>query len=540
MEGDRDKRIPWLFLVKESGVQGTSTAPFSIRLAEVMAALSLATDLGMGQPLEFALCSCLLAVRLAEQVGLPEATLHAVYYQALLRYIGCNADTYLLAAIVGDELALRSEYARVDTADTPAVLGLVLRHIRRAQADESSLQAIRSIAQGLVTLPSVTKQGFAGHCEVAQRLAERFGFQEEVIAGLGQLYERWDGRGAPRGLKGEAIAPAVLVVALAQDVITFSRMGGVEAAVALARERRGAAYDPRLVDAFCRQPTTLLAGLETEPTWDAVLASEPGARVSLSDDRFDAVCQAIADFADIKSPYLLGHSSGVAELAAEAARWAGLPASDVRAVRQAGYLHDVGRVGISAGIWGKPGPLSDGEWERVRLHPYYTERVLARPRTLAPLGALAALHHERLDGSGYHRGLPGRALAPTARLLAAADVYHALTEPRPHRPARSPEVAADLLRREAHAGRLDGEVVRAVLAAAGHRVGRGRRELVAGLSARELEVLRLLARGHSLKQIAARLFIAEKTADNHVQHTMARSASPPVPGPPSSRWNTSF
>ena len=193
-------------------------------------------------------------------------------------------------------------------------------------------------------------------------------------------------------------------------------------------------------------------------------------RARLSIEQFDNACRAIADFADIKSPYTLGHSVGVAELAAQAAHGCGLPDADMVTIRWAGLLHDIGRVGISAGIWGKPGPLSTREWERVRMHPYYTERVLARPGVLARLGALASLHHERLDGSGYYRGFSANMLSPAARILAVADVYHAMTELRPHRPALKPEQAADQLRLEARAGRLDSEAVNHVLAAAGHQV----------------------------------------------------------------------
>ncbi len=188
------------------------------------------------------------------------------------------------------------------------------------------------------------------------------------------------------------------------------------------------------------------------------------------------------------------------------------------AIRRAGLLHDIGRVGVSSGIWEKPGPLSEREWERVRMHPYYTERVLARPPALARLGALASLHHERLDGSGYHRGVPASMLSPAARILAAADVYHAMIEPRPYRPARTPEAAAEELRREVRAGQLDSEAASGVLAAAGHRVRSTRRALVAGLSEREVEVLRLIARGHSKKQIGGLLTISQKTVDHHIQH----------------------
>jgi HD-GYP domain-containing protein (c-di-GMP phosphodiesterase class II) len=489
-----------------------------LRLAEVMAALSLATDLGMAQPLEHALRTCILAVRLGEALELSETDLRDVYYYALLRYIGCNADTYAFAALWGDELAVRADFATVDSGHAREVMGMVLRHLLRANQGASPLELAGVVARGLLASPRVANEGFAGHCEVARRLGERLGFGEGVVRALGQLYERWDGRGAPRGLKGEDVALAVRVVSLAQDAATFHRLGGAEAAVGVVRRRRQAAYDPRMADCFCDRAEHLLAGLDQEPSWETVLALEPGGRTWLSAEQFDAACEAIADFADIKSPYTLTHSTGVATLAAEAARRCGLPAADVAALRRAALLHDVGRVGVSAGVWGKAGPLSEREWEQVRLHPYHTERVLARSRGLAPLGALAALHHERLDGSGYHRGAPAAQLSPAARILAAADTYQAMSEPRPHRPALPPHKAAEELRREAHAGRLDAEAVSAVLSAAGHRVPAVRREMVAGLTEREIEVLRLLSRGQSMKRIAAALVISEKTVDNHIQH----------------------
>jgi HD-GYP domain-containing protein (c-di-GMP phosphodiesterase class II) len=292
----------------------------------------------------------------------------------------------------------------------------------------------------------------------------------------------------------------------------------VDAAVAMARQRSGGAYDPHIAACFCEAAPRLLDGLEEEPSWETVLALEPGSRSYLSEAALDTACGAIADFADIKSPSTLGHSTGVAQLAGAAAQRAGLPSDDAATVRRAALLHDVGQVGVSSSIWEKLGPLSERDWERARLHPYYAERVLARPAALARLGAIASLHHERLDGSGYHRGVPGSLLPPSARILAAADVYHALTEPRPHRVPLTPERAADELRQQVRAGHLDGEAVDAVLAGAGHRVRRTRHELVAGLSEREIEVLRLVARGQSMRQIAAQLVIAEKTVDNHIQH----------------------
>jgi HD-GYP domain-containing protein (c-di-GMP phosphodiesterase class II) len=492
-----------------------------IRLAELMTALSTATDLGMGQPIEHAMATCIVAVRLGELAGLADADLRDAYYEALLRYIGCNADTYWLSSLIGDELTFRTEVASVDTADDMAMIALMVRSIRRTHAGENLVRQALALARGAAQVPQFRSSFFPGHCEVARRLAERLGFPASFVTTIGQIYARWDGKGVP-ALRGDAIAPAMLVASLAQDAVVFYRLGGAEAAAAMARERSGGAHAPYLVELLCRHGDQLFAGLDDAPVWDLVIGHEPGEQRVLDDQEFDAACEAIADFADIKSPALLNHSRRVADLAAAAAERCGLPAADVTALRRAALLHDIGKVGVSAGIWGKPGPLTAHEWELVRLHPYYTERVLARPTALARLGELAALHHERLDGSGYYRRLAGPMLPVTARLLATANAYCALTEQRPYRAPCPPEEAARLLRREVQSGRLDGEALGAVLAAAGHQAGGRQRESVAGLSQRELEVLRLIARGYTTRQVADTLVISAKTADRHIQNIYAK------------------
>src|SRR5581483_1383402 len=215
---------------------------------------------------------------------------------------------------------------------------------------------------------------------------------------------------------------------------------------------------------------------------------------------------------------------GVADLAGQAAGLAGLGSQAPDLVRRAGLVHDLGRLGVSNAIWDKPGELSHAETERVRLHPYLTERMLASSPTLAPLAAIAVQHHERLDGSGYPRGLAGSAISPEGRVLAAADFYHSRTEPRPHRPAVTPDEAAAQLRAEARAGRMDGDAVTAVLGAAGHRATR-RPARPGGLTGREVEVLRLLARGLSNREIAERLVISRKTASHHIEHIYAKTGT---------------
>ena len=262
-----------------------------------------------------------------------------------------------------------------------------------------------------------------------------------------------------------------------------------------------------------------------------MIAAEPGLVKPLVGEQLDTALETLADFGDLKSPWFTGHSRGVARLAAAAAQEAGLADDAVTELRRAALVHDLGRTGVPNTIWDKPAPLTDAEWERVRLHPYYAERMLARPEALARLGAIAACHHERLDGSGYHRSLPGSALSPSARILAAADAYHAMTEARPHRDALEPEQAAAALRGEVRAGRIDADAAEDVLTAAGHRrAGARERARPAGLTARELEVLLLVARGASSRDVAQELTIAEKTARNHIEHIYAKLDVSPCRG----------
>jgi len=486
-----------------------------VRLAELMAALSMATDLAMGQPMEQAIASCIVSVRLGEAAGLGSQALQDTYYLALLRYVGCNADVAWLASIVGDEIALRREFMLIDGADDGAAIALMLRSIRAGGG--GAWHVAQAIVRGFAQLPLLRQSFFPGHCEVASRLAERMGFAPSFQAAVAQLYARWDGKGVP-ALKGDAVAPAMQVVSLAQDAVNFLRAGGMPAMLQMVRERRGKAHSPRLCDLLCAQADSLLAGLDAEPVWEQVLAMEPGDAIRLDSRQLDAACEAMADFIDLKSPHHLGHSRRVAELAAAAAGLLGLGEEETACVRRAGWLHDIGRAGVSASFAHLNGPLTDRQWEQIRLHPYYTERILARCAGLADVARLAALHHERLDGSGYAKGLRASMLPPAARLLAAADLYCSLREARPHRAALDEAPAAAALAGQADAGRLDRQAVDAVLSCAGITPPRRRAGAPGGLSERECEVLRHLARGATLKQVARTLDLSVKTVDRHVQN----------------------
>lgn len=487
----------------------------NIRLAELVVPLSLATDIGTGEPMESSLCACLLALQLGDAVGLRAMELADLYYLTLLRAAGCTAATEISAAIFGDEDAFRAQTRLVDYGDSEEMLRALIQYI----GAELPVQERAAALMNAVAI--ITRDGgemFASHCEVAQMLAGRLGMNAEVQTALGQIHERWDGRGGPKGLKGESINPIMRIAQLAHHIIVFHSVGGIECAVTMTRKWSGSALDPTLVERFCEEAPRLCQVLETDSPSEAVLAIEPEPHSHVSSEQMEAAFKAVADFADLKTVYTLGHSSGVAHLASAAAEYLRLPLEDVIRVRYAGYLHDLGRVGISTAIWNKPGALSDSEWERVRLHPYFTERILTRSGPLSQLAGLAAAHHERLDGSGYHRGVVAQMLSPLMRILAAADVYHAMLEPRPHRPAPGRDEAAGTLRRLVQEGHLDPDAVDAVLTVAGHGVSLARRTRIAGLTDREVQVLRLLARGSSNREIAQRLTISPQTAGHHVRH----------------------
>ena len=492
----------------------TVPSPNSPRLAELVASLSLATDLGTGQPMEHALRVCLLATELGASLGMTEQECSDVYYIALLRAIGCVSDAHRVAARFGDELRAYAQISLMDLAQPSEMFDLLLRHVGQGQPVP---RRARMITAALAAGSHERDQTISAHCEVAERLACRLGMRDEVALGVTQVYERWDGRGSPGRLRGERIRRSARVVTLAQDVELFHRIDGVEAAIRVTRQRSGTLYDPVVVERFCQDAPRLLSVLDAD-AWDAVLKAEPGGRPTLTLAGFEQATRAIADFVDLKSAFTAGHSSGVASLAAAAAVRLGFDESEVTVLRQSAYVHDLGRVGISASIWEKQGPLSGADWERVRLHPYYTERVLGRPHALAHLSTIAGQHHERLDGSGYFRGIPSTMLSPATRVLAAADVYHAMIERRPHRPAHTPESSATYVQAEARAGRLDADAVDAVLTAAGHRVPAVRREWPSGLSDREVEVLQLVAQGLTNREMAKHLSISKKTVGHHIQH----------------------
>ena len=488
-----------------------------LRRAELLAAISLAIDLGLGQPMEHMLRSSLIATRIAERMALDAQQRATVYYANLVGWIGCHADSHELSALFGDDIAFRADTYSVDRTGLP-FLRLMISHVGRGLPGWE--RGIRSAAFVLTARNQVAKL-IHSHCSSAGVLSDRMGLDRQVGKSLAFIFERWDGRGMPKGAAGDDIPVEIHLVQVADVVEVHLRTGGLERAVEVVRSRRGTQFSPAVAEVFERDAAAIVDGLLEMDVWSAALAQAPDRDRTLDGDEIDELLRAMADFVDLKCPCSPGYSRGVADLVAAAARHLAMSKADITRLYRAGLVHGLGRMGVSNQIWEKKGPLSTAERERVQMYPYLTGRILSRVRGLESVVSVATKHEERVDGSGFPRALAGAELTAQDRLLAAAVSYHQLLEPRPQWPALDPRDAASQLRQEARAGRLDAESVEAVLVAAGHRASR-RTPQPAGLTAREIEVLRLVAQGRSNREIAAELFIAEKTARNHVEHVYAK------------------
>lgn len=490
-----------------------------IRLAELVAAISLATDLGTGQPTGHALRTCHLSMGFAREMGTAPQELFDTYYVSLLRFLGCTSEASQDAAFnAGDDIALNAGLSPSFMGGTSEMMGWMLRNLA---AGQGPFTRVRALANAF-TDPKGAERAIRAHCEVGQMLAGRIGLGDSVLRALGRSFERWDGKGLPDGVAGEEIPASCRIAIVARDFELLNRIFGSEEATETLRRRKGKAYEPRVVDTAIEHGFRLLTEIDEGSVWDAVLEAEPGPPLTVEDDRIDDVLTAFAHFTDLKSPFLHGHSKGVADLAELAARTDGASGMDPLLLRRAGLVHDLGRVAVPSGIWNKERALSDEEWERVRLHPYYTERILVRCDSLRELAEVASSHHERMDGSGYHRGTKAPSLSREARLLATADAFRAMTELRPYREALSTSAAAEELDRDCSEGRLDVPCSRAVLEAVGESRRPGRSAWPAGLTDREVEVLRLLAAGLSNRQMARELVLSPKTVGRHVENIYAK------------------
>ncbi|HEX2883463.1 MAG TPA: HD domain-containing phosphohydrolase [Candidatus Limnocylindria bacterium] len=491
-----------------------------LRLADLLASVSLLSDLGFALPAEESMRSAVIATALARRLGLDEPTVSDALYTALIQHLGCTGFAHEASAVYGDEMLLNAAVARVDTNDIGDVVNTLIRTTTRGRGP---VDWVRVVLATIVGGDRFGRMFATARCEVDRETARRLGLPGSVRRALHESAEAWNGRGGVQGLRGDDISIAARIAAVSATVARFDAIGGPAAAAEVARRRAGGELDPAVCAAFSDHAAQILAEAHAGDPRDALLAAEPAPARVVAEADLPVVAGAIGDVADLKSTYTLGHAAGVARLADAAADTIGLGLEARWRLRIASLLHDVGRVGISTATWDRRGALSAADREQVRLHPYHSERILARSAALEPMAIIAGMHHERLDGSGYHRGSRAREIGTEARILAAADALQAMTQDRPHRPAHGPDEAAEALREEARAGRLDAEAVAAVIGAAGLTArGPVRGAAPAGLSDREVEVLRLVARGHSNREIADRLVVSPRTAEHHVQHIYAK------------------
>jgi len=478
-------------------------------MAGVVAALSVVSDLARGHPSGEAMRASLLATELARRAGLDERDQGEVYYGTLLRFAGCAATSHEIAAVFGgDDIVVR---ARGDLID-PAEPAEAMEFLAGLGVDAVRLRAMGGPA-GVARLKA---EGARADCEVGADLTARLGLPEGVRRAVLDSFERFDGLGVPGGRAGAEIAEAARFAAVGYAAVMFDAVGGGEAAEQAVARWSGRALDPAVVAVFADAPGELLAMSSPEDLWAAVVDAEPAPRRGFRGEAaFEEALAGFGDAADLKSPWFTGHARGVAGLARAAADQ--LSPAAARTVYRAGLVHDLGRVAVPAGVWERPGQLRADEWELVRLHPYHTGRILARSPVLAPLGLIASRHHERVDGSGYPAGMGASEMDTACCLLAAADVCRALCEPRPHRAPLDLAAAARVM----SGLPLDRDAVRAVLDAAG-APRPALPALPAGLTERELEILRLLAAGSTKRQIAADLVISQSTVHTHTVHIYAK------------------
>jgi putative nucleotidyltransferase with HDIG domain len=490
--------------------EGLVTA-HDISVADVAATIARAADLATGQPLDHVVRSCAIAWLFSEHLGLAAAERDTTYWVSLLMISGCSAVSFELSKLFGDDIDIRGGGYRLG----PSTIEQARFLFGRAGGEASLITKTRVRAQLLGTKLRPFIDAVLAHCSVNSRLADRLGLSPEVQAALKHSFAQWNGKGIPEGVGGMRISIAVRIGALADLVEVAFRDRGIEGAIDVARAWSGISLDPTLVGAWNGVASTILRAVDGDAARDIVIEAAPNLPVAHED--VDAAFDLLADYADVKSPWFLGHSRAVAERTEAAARELQLSEADVVRVRRAALLHDLGRASVPNSIWDKDGPLNADEWERVRLHAHFTDRIVRRSGGLASLAPVAGAAHERVDGEGYPRGIAGETIPFLGRILGAADRYQAMREARPHRPALDERAAAGELHSMARDGELDVRAVDAVLTSAGHRRAGGAPG-PAGLTPRELEVLALAARGATTRQIARQLGITPKTAGNHIEH----------------------
>jgi HD-GYP domain-containing protein (c-di-GMP phosphodiesterase class II) len=424
-----------------------------VRVSELLAALSLGLDLAEGQPMGHALRSCLVGMRLADRLGLPVFESRTLYFTLLAQSLGApGCGPRLRAALGGDDRAALRDLRRVDWSCDLQALRWATTH---AAADERAFGRWRRVASLVPTGREALSELFRDVSKRGAAAAERLGLGARVAEAVGALDEHWDGSGQPAGLSGSGIPLIARIASLSRTLDTLTMAVGPRRALAYVRSRRGRWFDPTLVAACEGLESELAQGRDSDEAALrlAVREGEPGSASLLAGQgtlsRYAAV---YADLIDSHSAFRIGHSPRVAGMAVVMARHLGWNAGALDRLWCAALLHDIGLFSVPTAILDSPHPLAADAWEAVRLHPYYSRRILEPIPGFADIAEAAAAHHERLDGRGYFRGLRGAQVSPAARLLAVADIYDALTTERPFRAALEPERALTLMRRDRGVG----------------------------------------------------------------------------------------
>lgn len=492
----------------------------SCSLAELLCALSFATDMSMGQLMEHGLRTAYIGLQIADTMHLPEEDRQGIFYGALLKDAGCTACASIFSTFfAGNDLGPRSDCILLDHDSMKQAVAWFWRH---APQDVSIAGRIANVFSFLTECRGVMKESMAGHCEVGEMFARRLGLPQQVQEAVRYAWERWDGKGMAYGLNGSHIPIAAQVLHLSQVIECAYWAGGATAAKAMARERQGKDFNPELVAAFFKSSESpdFWPVLERENVQETVLQMKPPASFDkIAADQIEVVCEVLADFADVKSRNTWNHSLTVAEVAVKTARQMGLGQPQLTKIRLSALVHDLGKAAVPIGVLDKGEGLTGDEWERFRLHPYYTERVLARVGPLSDLAPDAASHHEWVNGEGYHRGLSSVQIPLGGRILAVSDTFVTLS--------RSEGDNVDARRilhkmREYVGERLDGECYEALLGSvtgsAPPKRTRGQDPRYGYLSDREIEVLRLVAAGMTNREVAKELVISDKTVEHHLEH----------------------
>jgi len=431
----------------------TDATSEAVGVSEVLAALSFALDLTEGQPFGHALRSCLIGMSLADKIGLPLQERRDLYYALLLKDVGCSSNAARVHELFGgDDRKAKRDLKRVDWSRYLEAAQYALAHVAPGT---SWLERARLLARLAGTGTHATRELVSARCSRGSQIVKELGFGPAVADAVMAIDEHWNGRGEPRGLRAGQIPILARIMGLAQTLEVFSVLENPATAVAVATARRRSWFDPTLVGAATtlEPELTKWAALDDRGLQEAVRAVEPGDAVLLAGPgTLDRIASAFAAVVDAKSPFTADHSRRVTELVVKVAETLGLENDERTQLRRAALLHDLGKLSVPNSVLDKPAALSAQEWELVRLHPYYTQRILERVRGFQSLAYVASSHHERIDGRGYFRGLRGAQVPLGARILAVADIYDALTSERPYRPAMSREVALSVLERERGAG----------------------------------------------------------------------------------------